>query len=266
MCPVGAGIHRRVCSVFLCLKNTLQSHFCTRSVELHQGCWELGLLLCCARLRAWDGSAASHIPPGEGKMPAGSREAGQQGRRPPASLQRAALQWVVGYTRMARGLVTAGAQPRSSGKAGLAFGISASIPSQRQQLGWHAAELRGSRRPRAGADPAALLIAPGLPASCVMGLGRVGAGAAGGAGGLWSSSSSQHLGDGGWGTWQPEGPSPGMAVGCFPLARWGDGLVAPADAGRWRLLPHGLCSEEPGVFCFPGSLLLSRAGSNRINA
>lgn len=190
---VGIAMRHRMCSAFLCL-NTLQSHFCTRNVELHQGCQELGLLLCCARLRAWDGGAASHVPAGEGKMPAANREAGQRGQRPPASLRK--LRWVLGYAGMVRGLVTAGAQPRSGSKAELACGISASIPSQKHEFGWRAAELWGSQQPRAGTDPAALLIAPGSPASCVTGPGRVGARAAGSAGGLWSSSSSQHLGDG----------------------------------------------------------------------
>lgn len=56
-----------------------------------------------------------------------------------------------------------------------------------------------------------------------------------------------------------------MVVGCFPLARCDDGVVAHAEPGCGGLLHHGLCLEEHGAFGFPESLPLSCGGSRRLN-
>lgn len=64
---------------------------------------------------------------------------GKQESRAGDLLRRAALQWVLGCV----GLVTAGAQLRSGCKARLAFGVGASVLSQRQRLGWRAAGAAG---------------------------------------------------------------------------------------------------------------------------
>lgn len=97
--------------------------------------------------------------------------------------------------------------------------------------GSSSAGMRRRRRVCAGADPAALLMAPGSPASCVTGPGRVGAGTAGG---LWSGSSLQHLGDGAsQGTRQLEVSSRrGQRQDASP---WPGGAVARADPGHRRL-------------------------------
>lgn len=237
----------------LCI-SLLKKHFAKPFRHPQHGA-ALGLLLRCAWLRAWDGSAASHIPAGKGRClrGAGKRDSGAGEPLPPRKGQRCSGHWAKRGWRevwllqeLSRG---------AAAKPGLILGL----VLQSCPRGSSAAELQGSQRPCAGADPAALLMALGSPASCVTGPGRVGAG------GLWSSSSSQHLGDGGWGTWQPEGPSLGMVVGCFPLAWCDDGVVARADPGCGGLLHHGLCLEEHGVFGFPGSLPLSCGGSRRLN-
>lgn len=69
------------CTQCFCLKATLQSHPCTCSVEPAPGLpgARLAALLCLAA------TVAAHISPGEGKVPAGSWEAGWWGWRPPAS-------------------------------------------------------------------------------------------------------------------------------------------------------------------------------------
>lgn len=139
---------------------------------------QVAALLCPAESMGWEHGFPR---PSWGREDAcrelGSGMAGPE--TPPASLQRAALSgcWAVQGWR--------GLWLLQSLFLGLAL--------QSCPRGSSLAGMRGSRQVCAGADPAALLIAPGLLASCVTGPGRVGAGTAGG---LWSSSSPQHLGDG----------------------------------------------------------------------
>lgn len=163
------------------LKPLLQSHSRTCSAELHQGCRELSSLLCPAQLRAWDGTVAAHISPWEGKVPAGSWEAGWWGWRPPASPQRAASRWALGCERLVMSWLW---QQQEHGRA--RSGISTSIPPQRQRggaVGKPVASCR--RRPRCIIDTAGLtgIVCHGAGQSWSRG--------------FWSSSSSQHLGDGG---------------------------------------------------------------------
>lgn len=110
---------------------------------------------------------------------------------------------------------------------GARSGISTSIPPQRQR---GVVGLRGSRRPCAGTDPAALLILPVSPASSVTGLGRAGAGGSGAA----PAHSILGMEVEAYGSW-------GWRWDAFPLA----GGAGPQEA----VLHHEVCSEDSLLSC-----------------
>lgn len=133
MCPVGAGIRHRVRSVFLCLKNMLQSCFFTHSVGAAPGLLgaQVAALLCPAESMGWE-HGFPH--PSWGREDA-CRElgSGMVGPETPCLPAKGSVERVLGCTGMARALVT----------AELVFGISASILSRRQQFGRHVGKPAG---------------------------------------------------------------------------------------------------------------------------